>query len=84
MKDTPSAFSERVAGIACGHGYREHDVFETFWSDFSQAIDRSWRRNATVCTYICKMARLVTKPLTLFSVVLGVVHCVESLYHSDW
>ena len=36
IKDIPSAFSERVAGVASGHGYRVYDVAETFWSDFSQ------------------------------------------------
>ena len=41
VKDTPSAFSERVAGVASGNGYKVHDVTETFWSDFGQAIDRS-------------------------------------------
>ena len=51
MKDTPSAFSERVAGVAGGHGYKVHDVAETFWSDFVQAIDRSWRRYALVYIY---------------------------------
>ena len=49
----PSAFSERVAGVAGGHGYKVFDVAETFWSDFSQTIDRSWRQYALVYIYIC-------------------------------
>ena len=43
---------ERVAGVAGGHGYKVHDVAETFWSDFGRAVDRSWRRYATVYIYI--------------------------------
>ena len=34
------------------HGYKVHDVAQTFWLDFGQTIDRSWQRNASVYIYI--------------------------------
>ena len=52
VKHTPSAFSEKVAGVAGGHGYKVHDVTETFWLDFGQTIDRSWQQYASVYIYI--------------------------------
>ena len=56
MKDAPSAFSERVAGVAGGHGYKVHDVAEIFWSDFGRIVDR---KLATRCFDIYIIAEFV-------------------------
>ena len=46
VKDTSSAFSERVAAVADGHEYRVHNIATAFLSDFGQALDRSWQQYA--------------------------------------